>query len=459
MKKHLIVLGAGTAGTAAARAMAARGGTATLVHLGAPEGLPLGGCCLNVGCVPSKYLIRAAERVWHGSHAAFPAVTPQGVEVDGEALLRDMRSTIDGLRKRNYEDPLPGEEGIELIEGRGRLRDARSVEVNGRVVEGDAVLVATGSRTDLAHAAALPPELVLTNENLFARESFPKSVLVVGGGYIAAELGQMLNRMGVRTTMLQRSGHLLSGQPAVLGDTLGDFMRQEGVNLLCGVNVQALEAGGEGVVARAEIDGETREFTAERVLMARGRLGNTDGLFPEGLGVERTPRGYVQVNERLETGCPGVYAVGDVLGTYMLVYTASAEAERVVALLHGEDPPGLRDEEVPWVVFTDPQMAGVGWSLEEARARGVDAEEAELPVNRWPRFSTVGEERGFLKLVRDRETDTLVGARALCPEAGDLAGELGRILRHRIPLRDVAATLVPYLTLNEGIQRCAEKFG
>lgn len=455
MKKHLIVLGAGTAGITAARAMADRGGTATLIH----HGLPLGGCCLNVGCVPSKYLIRAAERVWHASHAAFPGVRPKGVEVDAPRLLRDMRATIAGLRKRNYEDPLPGEEAIEVVEGRGTVRDARSVEVDGRVIEGDAILVATGSRTDWANAAALPPELVLTNETLFDLETPPESVLVVGGGYIASEMGQMLNRMGVRTTLLQRSGHILSGQPAYLGETLGEYLCEEGVDLRCGVDLHSLEAGGEGVLARAEIDGAAREFTAERVLMARGRLGNTDGMFPEGLGVELNHRGYIKVDDRLETGCPGIYAVGDVLGTYMLVYTASAEAERVVDLLHGGTSGGFREDEVPWVVFTDPQMAGVGFSLEEARARGIDAEEAELPVTRWPRFSTVGETRGFLKLFRDRETDRLVGARALCPEAGDLAGELGRILRHRIALREVAATLVPYLTLNEGIQRCAEKFG
>lgn len=454
LQKHLLVLGAGTAGVSAARAMVAHGGTATVVH----HGLPLGGCCLNVGCVPSKYLIRASEHLWHSTHARFPGVKPQGAELEVKRLLADMRATVAELRKRNYEDPLPLEEGIEVVRGQGRIRDAHSIEVDGRVIEGDAILVATGSRTDLAGTEELPPEVVLSNETLFGLDGFPDSVLVLGGGYIGVEMGQMLHRMGTRVHLLQRSPQVLSSQPAEWGEALGGYLKAEGMDLHCGVEEVLLSPGGEGVVARGRVSGMNMEWTAQKVLMARGRLGNTADLFPPDLGVRLTSRGFVEVNEQLQTGCPGVYAAGDVLGGHMLVYTASAEAERVVAGLYGEDAPEFQDHEVPWVVFTDPQLSGVGWTLDEARQRGVDAEEAVLPVNRWPRFSTTGEKRGFLKLVRDRSTDTLVGARALCPEAGDLAGELGRILRHRIPLREVAETLVPYLTLNEGIQRCAARF-
>jgi len=452
---HLIILGAGTAGSTAARDVIARGGTATLIH---DHALPLGGCCLNVGCVPSKYLIRAAEQAHMATQSHFPGLTVKGAEVDSNPLFQDMREVIAMLRKRNYEDPLPHLEGLELISSRGRVLDGNTVEVEGRRIQGDAVLVATGSSTDMSGAEHLPEDRVLRNENLFSLESLPDSVLVLGGGYTAIEMSQMMNRLGVKVMQLQRSPHLLSAQPAYLGETLGALMREEGVQLHCGVNLLRLEEVEDGVRAVVELDGAVRQFEASRVLLARGRNGNTSGLFADDLEVQMTHRGFLEVNDQLETSVPGVYAAGDVLGTHMLVYTASADAERIVARLHGEEVAEPAPESIPWVVFSDPQIVGVGLTVEEAEAKGIPVEEAELPVNRWPRFSTVREDRGFLKLFRNPETDTLIGARGICPEAGNLASELALILRYRIPLNDIATGFSPYLTLNEGIQRCAANF-
>lgn len=451
---RLLILGGGTAAISAARAVAERGGNAVIVH----EGLPLGGCCLNVGCVPSKYLIRAAEQVQHCHHARFPGIRPLGADIDSAALFQDMRGLIADLRRRNYEDSLPHTPGIRLLRGWGRLHDAHSIEVNGERIEGDAILIATGSRTDVEGFQHLPPERLLTNENFFAQEKLPASVIVLGGGYIAVELAQMLNRLGVRTTLLQRSAHLLSNQSPSVGETLGDFLRGEGVDLHCHSQILECVADADGVSVRATLHGTPREFRAEKLLLARGRRGNTDTLGLEALGISCDKRGFVRVDESLQSDCPGVYAAGDVLGGNMLVYTASAEAERVVERLYGGHPVEPPPEDVPWVMFSDPQVAGVGLDAEQARARGLPVEVAELPVNRWPRFSSAREHRGFLRLFRDPRSDTLVGARALCPEGGDLMSELSLILQHRIQLREVASRLVPYLTLSEGIQRCAARF-
>ncbi|WFB35897.1 NAD(P)/FAD-dependent oxidoreductase [Kiritimatiellota bacterium B12222] len=454
MSKHLLIIGGGSAATTAARAVIARGGRVTLIH----EGLPLGGCCLHVGCVPSKYLIRAAEQNHHCHSSVFPGFTPRGADIDQQALFEDLRSNITALRERNYEHPLPQLKGLRLIKGWGKLTGPQSVEVNGEKITGDAVLIATGSRTQLAEAESLPQEVVLSNENLFDQKQLPHSVIVIGGGYIAVELSQMMNRLGTQVTTLQRSGHILSAQPSYLGQGLGEVMRSEGVNLHCGVDLKNLELGGDGVIAHVEIDGQAQTFTAEKVLMSRGRLANTDQLDLEKAQITTGKNGYLEVNERMQTSNPHVYAAGDVLGGHMLVYTASAEAERVVADLYGEAPSPWEASSVPWVVFSDPQIAGVGLSEEEALQQGFNVECAELSVARWPRFSTVNQRTGFLKMFRDPQTDTLLGARALCPEAGDLMSELSLIIRHKLPLTEIANALVPYLTLSEGIQRCASNF-
>lgn len=439
--------------TAAAETVS-RGGRATLIH----EGLPVGGCCLHVGCVPSKYWIRAAEQVHAGQASRFPGLHPQGVKVDQTALFSDLHETITALRERNYEPMLDGLEGLEVIHGWGRLVDGTTVEVNGRNVSGDAVLLATGSRTDLSPAAHLPEERVLSNENLFAQERLPESVIVVGGGYIAVELSQMMNRFGVKVTTLQRSAHVLSSQPAEIGGLLGEVFRDEGVNLVCGVDLQQLREGGDGVDAVALVNGQEQIFTAQKVMMARGRQGNTQSLGLEAAGIEAGRNGFLEVNGRFQTSCATVYAVGDVLGGHMLVYTASKEAERMVGGLFGDSVEPIPPDRVPWVVFSDPQVGGVGWSREEAETLGFQVEEAVLPVNRWPRFSTIHHERGFLKLFRDPSTDLLLGARAVCPEAGDLMSELALIREMKVPLSTIADRVVPYLTLNEGVQRCAENF-
>lgn len=450
---HLLVVGGGTAAISAARAATEQGARVTLVH----EGLPLGGCCLNVGCVPSKFLIRAAERAHHARHGRFPGVEPEGVSLDTAALMRAQRELVATLRKRNYEDPLPRTKGLRLVRGWGRLRDARTVEVNGESIRGDAVLLATGSRTHTPPFPGLDRVELLTNENLFSLEKLPASVVVLGGGYIALEAAQFFSRLGSRVTLLQRSAHVLSNQPAELGGHLADFFREEGMVVHTGTRVLEISEDGKGACVSYAHDGDLKEARAEALFAALGRAGNTESLGLDATGVETHGNGFVKVDEHYQTSVPGVYAAGDVLGGHLLVYTASHEAEQAVSHMLGGDCRALSPEEVPWVVFTDPQVAGVGMDPAQAMERGHRVEEAVLPVNRWPRFSTAMEDRGFLKLYRDPETDLLLGARAICPEAGDLVTELAWIRNKRIPLREVARSIAPYLTLTEGIQKCASR--
>lgn len=378
--------------------------------------------------------------------------------VDVRALFEGQRNKVAELRKRNYLDPLPQVEGLDLIEGFGTLVDARTVAVGDRRISGDAVLIATGSSPWTPDLPGMESVDVLTNETLFDLETLPKSVLVLGGGYIALEMAQMMHRLGTEVTLIQRSAHVMSNQPAELGETLAGFFEAEGLQVVCGTSLERIENLGSGVRIHLRQGEQTRSFEADALFSGLGRKGNTDGLGLDRVGIETAGRGFIRVNEKLETTVPGVYACGDVLGGHLLVYTASYEAEQVVSQLSGESAPPLHEEEIPWVVFTDPQVAGIGLDAATARKRGLEIEEAVLPVNRWPRFSTLGEDRGFLKLIRDVNTDCLVGARALCPEGGDLMTELGWILRKRIPMREVAGSLAPYLTLSEGIQKCAGRF-
>jgi len=454
MDFHLILVGGGSAAVAAARAACARGARVTLVN----EGLPLGGTCLHVGCVPSKFLIRAGEAMRHAGHARYPGIRPKGAQLDFAALAAANRGLVDTLRELNYESPLPKIEGLTLVRGWGRLVDGRTVEVNRETIRGDAILLATGSRSAFPDLPGLDTVPVLTNENLFSLDRLPSSVVVLGGGYIALETAQWLARLGSQVTLLQRGPHVLSQLAPDLGEELADFLRAEGLAVHTGAAITQIRRQGGGAAVDFQVEGQARHVLAERVMVSLGRKGNTEGLGLAEAGVETRGNGFVAVDRHLQSTCPGVYAAGDVLGGKMFVYTASHEAEVAVGNLLGDPPREPDVHGLPWVVFTDPQVAGTGLDLEEALAQGHEAESATLPVARWPRFRVAREERGFLRLIRDRPTDTLLGARALCPEGGDLMTELRLILRHRIPLREIAGATYPYLTLSEGIQRCAAKF-
>ncbi len=453
---HLLILGSGTAAISAARAHIARGGTCTLAH----DGLPLGGTCLHIGCVPSKYLIRAAEQLQQTRHSFFPGLHPQGAELDQKTLLQDLQNLVTELRERNYEQPLPQLDGLEIVQGRGRLSGPRSMQVAGKEYHGDAILIATGSQTRRFDDTPQETPGLYTNESLFHLEQLPASMIVLGGGYIALELGQALHRLGVDITLVQRSRTILSAQPESVGGELQTHFIDEGMKILTGTRIEKIDVqeGRTRVQLHSEEQG-TLILEAEAMLEARGRQGQTRDMGLEALGIELDANGFIQANAEGETACPGIYAAGDVLGHFMMVYTASLEAENIVARLHNEEVEvQVREEDVPWVVFTDPQVAGVGLSLEDCQERGIDAEEATLPVNRWPRFSSAREHRGYLKLVRDPVTDTLLGARVVAPHGGDLVGELRRILLSKTTMKEVANSVTPYLTLAEGIPLCAGRF-
>ena len=449
MTKHLLILGGGSAALTGAMRAADAGWRVTMAN----AGLPLGGTCLNVGCVPSKFFIRAAESMQRARRPAHPGLRAGEPEIDFDVFVAAKQRLVDELRRVNYEERIPTIDGLRLIEGRAGLtadQDGVAMTVNGERIEGDAALVATGERTFVPPVPGLAGTPFLTNETVFDLPARPASMLVLGGGYIALECAQMFQRMGTRVTLLQRSARVLRHQPEDLAHTLQDALRDEGLRLVCDCAIHSVgHTAADGFLARTS----QGDFAAERLFVGTGRVANVDGLPPEIVADNRVP-----VDEFGRTALPRVYAAGDVTGEAQFVYTASHEADTAVAHLLGEAPEPIDYAALPWVVFTDPQVAGVGLSLAEARAEGIDADAAELPVARWPRFRVSCEDRGFLRLVRDRATNVLVGARAVCPEAGDLMPEIALLIRLRVPVPDIAKVLHPYLTLPEGIERAAARF-
>jgi mercuric reductase len=453
----LLIIGGGSAAFAAAtRAVELGAERVTIVN----DGLPIGGTCVNVGCVPSKTLIRAAESVHRSRSIPFCGIKGSAGVVDFKALMRQKQELVEELRQAKYLDVVKDLPQVRLVEGRARFTGPRAVEVNGESITAERVLIATGTRPFVPDVPGLKESGFLTSETAFELKALPESLIVLGGRYIALECAQMFARLGTKVTILQRSDRILPDEQSDLTDALAGYLRDEGIEVVTGVSIETVECdGGEVVLTARQRTGAFGTFRAHRLLAATGREPNTDGLGLERAGVALTASGAIRVDDALQTTAPGVYAAGDVIAGEQYVYVAAYEGALAAAnAFAGEAKP--RDySALAWVIFTDPQVAGVGLDEAQARAAGYDAEAATLPLSHVPRCLAARDTRGFIKLIRDRSTDLLLGARILAPEGGELLMEVAVAMKYRIPVSELKAMFHPYLTLGEGIKLAAIAFG
>lgn len=453
--KHLVIIGGGSAAFSAALKASELGHRATIVN----AGLPTGGTCVNVGCVPSKFLIRAAEQLHGSNHARFAGIKVSGRLASFRELIAEKRSLVAELRQAKYINVIAGVPGIRLIEGKGRLLDSRTVEVNGECLAADAILIATGVRTSIPQIPGLAESGYLTNESLFELDDLPESLIVLGGRFVALECVQMMARLGSHVTVLQRSERILPSETADITDALTGYLRDEGIDILTGVAIKEVRRNGNLVSVRATIDGKERNFKSTHLLAATGRKPNTDGMGLEEARVPLDAKGFVRVDEHLHTGVSGIFAAGDVIGENQFVYTAAYEgalaAENVLTTANRK-----RDySALPWVVFTDPQVAGVGLDEEQARKIGIDAESSTLPLSHVPRSIAARDTRGFIRLVRNKADDRIIGARFLAPEGSELCMEAALAIRAGMTAAELASMFHAYLTLSEGVKLAAITFG
>lgn len=452
--KHLIIIGGGSAGFAAAIQAHELGKTVLMVNAGA-----IGGTCVNVGCVPSKTLIRAAESLHRGRHHSFAGINGQADLVDFESVIRQKDELVAQLRQAKYVDVLNAYDRVELIEGQALMESPRSVRVGERVHECANILVVTGSRPWLPDIPGLAESAPLDSTSAFELKRLPESLIVVGGRYIALEIAQMFARLGTKVTMLQRSPRVLPTEDADLTAALTGYLREEGLHIETSVRIESVKHDGSRVVVHAQVAGEEREFAAEHILCATGRRANTENLGLGEIGVRLSEQGDILVNEHLQTSSEGIFAAGDVIGEPAFVYTAAYEGRLAAANTLGPERQERDYRALPWVIFSDPQVAGVGLNEQEAARAGIEMEVARLELKNVPRALAARDTRGFIKLLRRRGTDELIGARILAPEGGEQIMEAALAIRHGIGVSELASAFHPYLTQAEGIKLCAQTFG
>ena len=429
--------------------------------------------------VPSKFLIQAAHIMSpHNQSPPFQGIADVSDRVvDFEALTAQNHALVQGLRQEKYANVIANLENVHYIEGLGRLVRNSSgqlgVEVRSshdhppsQTLPADRVVIASGVTTSLP--SQLSDDLAkvdyLTNETAYFQRKRPESLIILGGGYIALEAAQMFARLGSMVTVLQRSEYVLSDLDHDISTGLAEYLRGEGIRIEVGVDITSVKSNGEEVVMKGTVGGTQRIFTASRVLLAAGRRANTAHISDLPVKLANTPHGGFVVSNTLQTSITDVYAAGDCIAdSPQYVYTAAAEGKlaalNALKTLLGHEVREMDYSTVPWVVFTSPAVAGVGLSLTEARAEGIDAEASSLPLDLLPRALAQHNTRGFVTLTRDKSNDRIVGARVLAEEGGELIMEASLAVRYQIKAQDLAAMFHPYLTWNEAWKLAALGFG
>ncbi len=448
----LAVIGAGSAGFSAAITAAEQGARVALIGHGV-----IGGTCVNVGCVPSKTMIRAAEALY-GARAAsrFDGIVGEARVVDWPRVIAAKDELVAGLRQKKYVELLPQYEGIGYIEGAARLADG-GVAVSDMIVGAPKIVITTGARPAVPPIPGLEKVRYLTSTSLLELDALPKSLIVVGGGFIGAELAQMIARMGVAVTMVCRSRLLPQTEPEV-SDALMDEFRREGMRLHCGVAYDVCREDASGVTLCVKEEGELIELRAEKVLIATGRAPNIHGLGLVEAGVALDERGAIMVDPHMRTSKAGVYAAGDVTDRDQFVYMAAYGAKLAARNALGGDTLIYENAAMPWVVFTDPQVAGVGLTETQAAGAGHEAKVSVVSLDQVPRALAARDTRGLIKLVADAHTDRLLGGQILAPEGADSVQTLALALKHGMTAHALGETIFPYLTTVEGLKLAAQGF-
>ena len=449
----LAVIGAGSAGFSAAITAAEAGKSVALIGHGL-----IGGTCVNIGCVPSKTMIRAAEALYGARAAArFPGLSGAAQVDDWAALMAGKEALVAGLRQKKYADLLPVYEGITYIdEGPARLVPG-GVQVDARIISAPKMIVATGGRPSVPPIPGIDAVATLDSTSLLALEALPESLIFLGGGYIGAELAQMMARMGVKVTVVCRSRLLPQVEPEV-SEALTETFRAEGITLYCGVTYVGCHRDGNRAVLCINADGQRLELAAEHLVVSTGRAPNTEGLGLEAMGIRTDKRGAIIVGNDMATSRPGVYAAGDVTNRDQYVYMAAYGAKLAArnAVLGGAER--YDNAAMPWVVFTDPQVAGVGMTEAEASAAGHEVKTSVLSLDNVPRALAARDRRGVIKLVADARTDRLLGGVISAPEGSDSIQTLVLALKFGMTTKALGETLFPYLTTVEGLKLAAQTF-
>ncbi|PHS24625.1 MAG: mercury(II) reductase [Robiginitomaculum sp.] len=448
----LAVIGAGSAGFSASITAAETGANVALIGHGL-----IGGTCVNVGCVPSKALIRVAESL-HVAKASrrFDGISAQAQLDDWAAVRTQKDALVNELRQAKYEDLLPQYDNVSYRPGRASFGADGGLVVDGTPLRADKIIIATGSHVFVPPINGIRDTPWLDSTAVFALQELPASMIILGGGFIGCEMAQMLSRFGVAVTIACRSRLLPFGEPEISA-ALQKIFEDEGIKVECALSYEGVRRAAEGVVLSFKRGGETHTLKAQSLALATGRSPNSHDMGLDAAGIKCSPGGAIEIDQYMQTSRPGVYAAGDVTGRDQFVYMAAYGAKLAAKNAFGRQDV-YDNAAMPEVTFTDPQIASVGHTEASAEAAGLQTKTSLLPLSAVPRALAARDTRGLIKLIANAADDKLVGAHIMAAEGGDSIQSAALAIKAGMTTTELGATLFPYLTTVEGLKLAAQVF-
>ena len=454
MSNHfdLIVIGAGPGGYVAAIKAAKLGLSVAIV-----EDRKVGGTCLNRGCIPAKAMLHAASLYREAKEASVCGVHVSDVTFNYEEIVKYKEDTtaklvqgVEGLLKAN---------GVTFLQGKGTLEKNNKVTVRNAegeaVYEADKIILAAGSKPLILPIPGLTLPGVLTSDELFALREMPKSLVIIGGGVISVEFASVYAALGCEVTIVEAMPRLIPNMDKEISQNLKMIMKKRGVDIHTAASVQRIEAEEDGQYSCVFVEKEKEyKATAQYVLCAIGRCPNTDGLFGEGVEPEME-RGRVVVDENFESSIKGVYAIGDLVKGMQLAHLASAHGIYVAEKLAGH-PTSIDLSIVPGCIYTDPEIASVGITEDDAKTQGINVKVGKFIMSANGKSLITHEERGFIKVVADAETGVILGAQMMCARATDMIGEFGTAVANKLTAEHLLKAMRAHPTYNEGVGEALE---
>ena len=451
---QVVVIGSGGAAMAAALKAVEQGAHVSLIERGT-----IGGTCVNVGCVPSKIMIRAAHIAHLRRESPFDGGIAATVPaIDRSKLLAQQQARVEELRHAKYEGILDGNPAITVVHGEARFKDEQSLVVRlndggERVVAFDRCLVATGASPAVPPIPGLKESPYWTSTEALVSDTLPERLAVIGSSVVALELAQAFARLGSQVTILARNTLFFRDDPSI-GEAVTAAFRAEGIKVLEHTQAsQVAHVNGEFVLTTGH--GEVR---ADKLLVATGRTPNTRSLALDAAGVTVNAQGAIVIDKGMRTSTPHIYAAGDCTDQPQFVYVAAAAAGTRAAINMTGGDAAINLTAMPAVVFTDPQVATVGYSEAEAHHDGIETDSRTLTLDNVPRALANFDTRGFIKLVIEEGSGRLIGVQVVAPEAGELIQTAVLAIRNRMTVQELADQLFPYLTMVEGLKLAAQTF-
>ena len=450
---HIAIIGSGSGAFACAIKAAENGARVTII-----EGSEvIGGCCVNVGCVPSKILIRAAQLAQQQRINPFEGIDNREPKLKRSLLAQQQTARVEELRTAKYQNILESNPALNLVKGYAHFKNSRTLIVHKpdgdeQEIVADRILIATGSSPTIPSIEGLADTPYWTStEALFAEET-ADHLIVIGSSVVALEIAQAYRRLGTEVTILARHTLLYAEDP-LLGEKLTASFEKEGIRVL--TDTQASRVSHDGQIFTLESNAGI--LKSDRLLISTGRHANTGTLNLEAVGVKTDTSGAVIVNERMETSRPNIYAAGDCSTMPQFVYVAAAAGSRAATNMTGGNAT-LDLTTMPAVTFTDPQVATVGLTEREANAQSINTQSRVLDMENVPRALANFETDGFIKLVAEEKTGRLIGAQILVHEGGEIIQSAALAIHNGMTINDIADQLFPYLTMVEGLKLCAQTF-